>query len=151
MTTPTTSTTTAEPTDRVNGGEAITSAGHTLTVIAWRDPVVEQAGGAIRTDSDEALVWYTPSVGTIGMAMAHRFARHATEGRSEWTVEDVARTFGLGTSAARVLRSLDRLERFGIVRRRGGRVVAVRLWLAPLTYRQRCQLPAYLAAAYDAR
>ena len=49
MTTPTT---TAEPTDRVNGGEAITSAGHTLTVIAWRDPVVEQVGGAIRTDSD---------------------------------------------------------------------------------------------------
>lgn len=128
------------------------NAGDTLAVIAWRDPLVEQTTGAFRTDSDDALVWYTPSVGTIGMAMAHRFARYAydTDSPTLWTIEDVARTFGLGASAARVLRSVDRLERFGIVRR-SHLTVAVRLWLAPLTYQQRCQLPAYLAAAYGAR
>jgi len=128
---------------------ALTSAADSVTVIAWHDPVVDAAPGAIRTDSDDALVWYTPSIGTIGMAMAHRFARHATDGPSCWTIEDVARTFGLGPSAARVQRSLDRLERFGIIRRHG-HTIAVRLWLAPLTYRQRCGLPAYLAHAYDA-
>ncbi|MGE3836110.1 MAG: hypothetical protein AB7H43_15200 [Acidimicrobiia bacterium] len=127
----------------------VLSAGDTMTVLAWRDPTVEQAPGALRTDSDDALVWYTPSVGTIGMAMAHRFARHAIDGPSTWTVEDIARTFGIGLSPARVLRSLERLERFGIVRRHG-HTVHVRLWLAPLTFRQRCQLPAYLAAACDA-
>lgn len=128
----------------------ILSAGDTLTVIAWHDPTIEQASGAMPTDSDDALVWYTPSVGTIGMAMAHRFARHAATGPSCWTVDDIARTFGIGPSPARVARSLDRLERFGIVRRTG-RTLAVRLWLAPLTYRQRCGLPGYLAATYDAR
>ena len=54
----------------------------TFTVDAWHDPIVEAAAGAVRTDTDDALVWYTPSIGTIGMAMAHRFARHATDGPS---------------------------------------------------------------------
>lgn len=149
MSTPTTSThTVTDHTERP--GVPTVSAGDTVTVLAWRDPTVEQAPGAIATDSEEALVWYTPSVGTIGMVMAHRFARHAHDGPSSWTVEDTARTFGIGPSPARVLRSLDRLERFGIVRRHG-HAVHVRLWLAPLTFRQRCQLPAYLAAAYDDR
>lgn len=128
----------------------VMSEGDTLTVVAWHDPVVEQAAGAMRTDSDDALVWYTPAVGTISMAMAHRFSRYATDGPSTWTIDDIARTFGIGPSSARVGRSLDRLERFGIARRRG-HTVAVRLWLAPLTHRQRGQLPGYLAAAYDAR
>jgi hypothetical protein len=142
-----TTTPTAEPIERSTA--AILSASDTLAVIAWHDPTVEQATGAMPTDSDEALVWYTPSIGTIGMAMAHRFARHATTGPSTWTVEDIALTFGIGPSAARVARSLDRLERFGIARRTG-RTLAMRLWLAPLTYRQRCALPGYLAAADDA-
>lgn len=147
MSTPTDSTHTT--TDRAERPDVpIVSAGDTLTVLAWPDPTVEQTPRAIPTDSDEALVWYTPSVGTIGMAIAHRFARYAHDGPSTWTVEDIARTFGIGPSPARVLRSLDRLERFGIVRR-NGHTVHVRLWLAPLTFRQRCQLPAYLAAAFD--
>jgi len=119
----------------------------TFTVDAWHDPIVEAAAGAVRTDTDDALVWYTPSIGTIGMAMAHRFARHATDGPSLWTIEDIALTFGIGNSAARVWRSLDRLDRFGIINRTGDRI-AVRLWLAPLTQRQIAQLPPYLAAAY---
>lgn len=149
MTTTPTTIAGAEPDERLTAA-AILSASDTLTVIAWHDPTVEQAPGAMPTDSDDALVWYTPSIGTIGMAMAHRFARHATTGPSTWTVEDIARTFGIGPSVARVARSLDRLERFGIARRTGG-TLAVRLWLAPLTYRQRCSLPGYLATAYDAR
>lgn len=128
----------------------IASCGDTLRVLAWRDPTVERAPGAIRTDSDEALAWYTPSLGTIAMAMAHRFARHAADGPSTWSIEDIARTFGIGASPARVLRSLDRLERFAIAHRYD-HTVAVRLWLGPLTFRQRCQLPDYLAVAYDAR
>ncbi len=91
--------------------------------------------------------WYTPSIGTIGMAMAHRFARHATNGPSLWTIENIALTFGIGNSATRVWRNLDRLDRFGIINRTGDRI-AVRLWLAPLTQRQIAQLPPYLAAAY---
>lgn len=145
-----TSTTSTQSERRQPTGELDVSAGDTLTVVAWRDPIVEQASGAMPTDSDDALVWYTPSIGCIGMAMAHRFARHAFDGPSTWTVEDIARTFGIGASPARVQRSLDRLERFGIARRHG-HSIAVRLWLPPLTFGQRCQLPDYLAAAYSAR
>lgn len=130
----------------------IVSAGDTLTVAAWRDPTIEQMPGAMPTGSDDALVWYTPSVGTIGMAMAHRFARYAADGPSTWTVEDIARTFGITGQrcATRVARSLDRLDHFGIARRHSA-TLEVRLWLPPLTSRQRCQLPGYLAAAHDTR
>lgn len=117
----------------------------TIVVRAWLDPATESMPGAIRTDSDDALVWYTPSVGTIGMAMAHRFARYATDAPTRWTVDEIAATFGLARSAGRVFRSLDRLERFDIARRQND-VVEVRLWLPPLSRRHVDQLPAYLAA-----
>ena len=126
------------------------AAGIELTVIAWPDPVIEGLPGAMPTASDDALVWWTPFVGTIGMVMAHRFARQAADGPSRWSIEDVAGTFGISPTPARVLRVIDRLERFALVRRRGN-TVAVRLWLPPLTERQRRRLPAYLADAWDTR
>ena len=148
-----TTTPTTHPTTSPNGANAPSasvSAGDQLTVVAWRDAVVEQTPGAIPTASDEALVWYLPIVGSIGTVMAHRFARYAADGSTIWTIEDIARTFGMGGSTQRVLRTLERLERFGIIHRQHA-TVAVRLWLPPLPFRQRCQLPAYLVAAYDAR
>ena len=91
--------------------------------------------------------WWLPVLGPTATVLAYLLARHATDGPSLWTIEDIALTFGIGTSAARVWRSLDRLDRFGIINRTGDRI-AVRLWLAPLTQRQIAQLPPYLAAAY---
>lgn len=126
------------------------ASGIELTVIAWPDPVIEGLPGAMPTASDDALVWWTPFVGAIGMVMAHRFAGQAADGPSRWTIEDIAGTFGISVTPARVLRVIDRLERFAIIRRRGN-TIAVRLWLPPLTERQRCRLPAYLADAWDSR
>lgn len=119
-----------------------------LTVVAWRDPLVETMPGAIPTASDQALVWWTPSVGPTGMLMAYRFATYAADGPSQWTVPDIAATFGMGNGRGRVMHSLARLERFGIVLCHGSEV-AVRLMLAPLTRRQRLCLPGYLADAVD--
>jgi hypothetical protein len=148
----TTTPATSETTEHAEGTatEPVMGAGEILTVIAWRDPVVENVPGAMCTDSDDALVWYTPFVGTIGMVMAHRFARLAADGPSTWTIGEIAGTFGVTPRLGRVLRSVDRLDRFGIARRHGG-TVAVRLWLPPLTVRQRRRLPGYLGAAYDLR
>jgi len=120
----------------------------TLSVVAWRDPVVESLPGSISTASDHALVWWTPIVGPTGILMAHRFATYAADGPSEWTVADVTATFGMGNSRGRLVHTLTRLERFGIVSCRGSEV-AVRLMLAPLTRRQQMSLPGYLADAFD--
>lgn len=119
----------------------------TIAVVAYPDPVVEAAVGSIRTASDDALIWWTPSVGPTAMLMAHRFATYAAEGPTSWSLADLARTFGAGNSGNRMVHTLDRLERFGIVVRRGD-IVGIRLWLPPLTARQRTRLPDYLAYAY---
>ena len=116
--------------------------------VAWHDPLIDSVPDAIPTASDEALVWWTPIVGPTGMVMAHRFATYAATGPSSWTVEEVCATFGIGRARSRLAHTLDRLERFGIIARRGS-VIAVRLSLAPLTPRQRAALPAYLADALD--
>ena len=120
-----------------------------LVVVAWHDPVVESAPDAIPTASDEALVWWTPLVGPTGVVMAHRFATYAATGPTTWTIEEVCATFGMGHANSRLDHTLTRLERFGIITRRGP-VIAVRLMLAPLTRRQREALPAYLADALPA-
>jgi len=126
--------------------DGTTAAAPCLVVVAWHDPVVESAPDAIPTASDEALVWWTPLVGPTGMVMAHRFATYATTGPTTWTAEEVCATFGMGHANSRLDHTLTRLERFGIITRRGA-VIAVRLMLAPLTRRQREALPAYLADA----
>lgn len=150
MTTPTIRPAPTVPTPTTVTGARGLQPGEHLRVVAWRDPTIEAMPDAIATASDEALVWYVPIVGTIGMVMAHRFARYAADGSSLWSVEDIAATFGMGTSASRVQHTLDRLARFGIARRDDA-TVEVRLALAPLTFAQRRRLPAYLAAAYAAR
>jgi len=126
--------------------DGTTAAAPCLVVVAWHDPVVESAPDAIPTASDEALVWWTPLVGPTGMVMAHRFATYATTGPTTWTAEEVCATFGMGHANSRLDHTLTRLERFGIITRRGA-VIAVRLMLAPLTRRQREALPAYLCDA----
>jgi hypothetical protein len=120
-----------------------------VTVVAWRDSCTEADPDAIATTSDDALVWFTPLVGTLGMLLAHRLAGYAAKGPTVWTVHEIARTFGL-QEPSRVRRAVDRLDRFHIAHRRET-TIAVRLALPPLTGRQRAQLPAYLRTAYDAR
>ncbi|MEX2658535.1 MAG: hypothetical protein WD232_02470 [Acidimicrobiales bacterium] len=122
----------------------------TLAVVAYPDPVVESALGAIPTASDDALIWWTPSVGPTAMLMAHRFATYATyaaDGPSSWPLVDLAQTFGAGQSTSRMTHTLNRLERFGIIVRRGD-IIGIRLWLPPLTAPQRARLPEYLAYVY---
>ena len=118
-----------------------------VTVIAWRDDAIESNPDSTPTTSDSSLVWWVPSVGSIGCVVAHRWSHYAATGPSTWMVEDIAKTFGIGESVSRVRQSIDRLEKFGIIRRTG-RTVAVRLWLPPLSERQRSRLPDYLAAVY---
>lgn len=118
-----------------------------VTVHAWHDPVVEANPLAVPTNSDEAAIFWTPSVGCLAVAMAVRFASYAAQAPSTWAVDDIALTFGVRESVTRVRHALDRLEGFNIICR-DDRTVWVRLWLPPLGYRQQSKLPRYLAEVY---
>ncbi len=118
-----------------------------VTVHAWHDPAVEANPLAVPTNSDEAMVFWTPSVGCLAMTMALRFSTYAAQAPSTWAVDDIALTFGVRESVSRVRHALDRLEGFNIICR-DDRTVWVRLWLPPLGYRQQAKLPRYLAQAY---
>ncbi len=143
-----TATSLSRPNTEPHGHERwITATTDVVRITAWHDPTVEQMPGAIPTASDEMLVWLAPSLGAISCLAAHRWATYSAVGPSTWQVDDIARTFGLGESVTRVRDVINRMERFGIVRRID-RTIAVRLWLAPLSQRQVDRLPAYLAAEY---
>lgn len=133
----------AEPT----GAAWISSLTDVITVHPWHDPAVEANPHATPTASFEAGIWYTPSLGTLAVAVAARFAVYAAEAPSTWAVDDIAGTFGVRESVSRVRHTLDRLELFGIIRREE-RTVWVRVWLPPLGYRQQARLPRYLREVY---
>lgn len=116
-----------------------------ITVVAWRDPVIEQAPGAISTTSDEFLTWWTGTLGPSSVLVARHLALYAADGDVEWPLDDLAGTFGLGR--AQLGHTLDRLARFSVIARLG-RTVAVRMMLGPLSRQQLERLPRYLADAY---
>jgi hypothetical protein len=122
-----------------------------ITVIAWRDPVVEQNPASHPTSSTDTLVWWTPILGPSATLMAHRFAGYvARGGEMQFTLGDLARTLGMGASTTKVRATIDRLARFGVVEV-FGTTVQVRVALPPLTERQVQQLPSYLAVFHDRR
>ena len=143
-----TSATLSRPSTEAHGHERwITATTDVVRISAWHDPTVDTMPGAIPTASDEMLCWLTPSLGALSVLAAHRWATYSAIGPSTWQVDDIARTFGLGESVTRVRDVINRMERFGIVRRQD-RNIAVRLWLPPLSQRQIERLPAYLAVEY---
>jgi hypothetical protein len=117
-----------------------------ITVVAWHDPVIEQASGAIATTSDEFLIWWGNTLGPTALLVARHLALYATEGESEWPLDQLAGTYGV--SVATIGRTLDRLARFVIVARHGS-TIAVRLIAGPLSQRQVDRLPRYLAEARE--
>jgi hypothetical protein len=119
----------------------------TITVVPWRDPLIERIPGAIPTVSDDVLVWWTNTLGPSAVLLARHLATYAADGASVWSLEDLAGSFGISRSV--VAHTLDRLVRFGVVARHGS-TVEVRLMLGPLSARQRERLPRYLAEAYRA-
>jgi hypothetical protein len=118
-----------------------------LTITAWRDETVDNMPDSIATASDDCLIWVVPFLGCIASVTAHRFASYAATGPTSWAIEDIARTFGIGQSVSRVVHTLKRLERYGIIRRYD-RTIEVRLWLPKLNAHQVAQLPDYLAYVY---
>ena len=123
----------------------------TIAVLAWRDQLVESHPESHPTASIETLVWWTPILGPTATLIAHRFAGYAAQGNeASFSLADLSRTFGMGSSLTRVRAALLRLERFRVISVNDG-TVFVRIALPPLTRRQLDQLPPYLLELYEAR
>jgi hypothetical protein len=123
----------------------------TISVLAWRDHIVESHPESHPTSSNDTLVWWSPILGPTATLMAHRFAGYVAHGdQMQFTLADLARTFGMGQSMGRVRASFQRLERFGIISLHD-QTLFVRTALPPLTRRHLEQLPPYLVELYERR
>jgi len=122
-----------------------------LTIVAWRDALVENHPDSIATHSDEMLVWWTPILGPSATLMAHQLALLTLKGATHrFAQAELAQTFGLGVTSGRLHAVLERLHRFGVVCIED-HTVAVRLAMPPMSIRHQRRLPGYLALAYQNR
>jgi hypothetical protein len=140
-----------DTTDRSSAQRIPSEPDTTITVTAWRDHIVESHPESHPTAVNDTLVWWTPILGPTATLMAHRLAGHVAKGgERQFTLAELARTFGMGRSSGRIRTALIRLERFRVVSVNGN-TVAVRIALPPLTTRQIEQLPPYLVELYQQR
>lgn len=134
-----------------NAKRIVTEPDTTITVLAWRDQLVESHPESHPTSSTETLLWWTPILGPTSALVAHRLAAYAARGeQAQFSLSDLSRTFGMGRSLSRIRASLIRLERFRVISVNDD-TVFVRIALPPLTRRQLDQLPPYLVDLYEAR
>lgn len=124
----------------------------TLRVEPWLDPTVDALGYETRSLYVEQF-WVAvlgPTATLLIRRLGAELERHPDGfeiDSAQWAIE-----LGLGIRGGKngpFWRALDRLARFGAVRRAGAHV-GVRRNLPPLTARQTARLPAELAARHDA-
>lgn len=109
----------------------------------------DPAPGLHSTDTLEAIYWWTPTLGPTASIAAAHLADHAQNKPSVPIDVDVLRTLlGLGQLGDRMWRTLDRLERFDIIRFHSTDTITIRTRLPALSARQLDRLPDHLCAAY---
>ncbi len=122
-----------------------------LDVVAWQDPLIDAMGFDPRSVYVEQF-W----LGILGPSAVWflRLVARELEAQPEGfrlELEILAQQLGVGLRGGRnapVHRTIDRLCRFGLVRR-GGTSIAVRRKLPPLTAVQVSRLPETLQAAHE--
>jgi hypothetical protein len=122
----------------------------TIEVACWRDPVVERVG--FDACGDYVELFWLPVIGPTSSWLLRRLAVMAVLHPDGFPLDvaAVAQSVGLGSntgSQASLVRSLQRLSIFGLVRMTYGRV-EVRTVVPPLTMKQLARLPEHLQSAH---
>ena len=105
--------------------------------------------GPHRTNSLETIYWWTPFLGPTASIAAAHISQHAqSQPHAPITVDDLRTMLGLGQLRDRMWRTLDRLERFDVIRFHSTDAITVRTHLRALDSWQVEQLPSNLAVAY---
>ncbi len=110
---------------------------------------VDDAPGAHRTDSLEAIWWWTPTLGPTATLAAVHLAGHAIHNPATAVdVNELRTMLGLGRASDRFWRTMDRLETFHVITWHSTNVVSVRVQLPALSSKQLDKLPERAALAY---
>ena len=89
--------------------------------------------GTHRTDSDDFLDWWCPTLGPTSSLLARLLARSAADtGEATWRTADLAGLLGLSTRQGGLWNSLERLARFHVVTFVSTDTVTVRLAMPAL-------------------
>jgi predicted transcriptional regulator len=108
--------------------------------------------GAHPTDSDEALWWWTPTLGPSATILAHHLTYYATtQPGTPISTDDLAILIGLGRLGSKLRDTLARLERFGVITFHSTDTITIRTQLPALSDRQLDRLPPRFAAVYRAQ
>jgi len=119
----------------------------------WADPLVDAMGFDARSDYVERF--WLPVLGPCTTLLLRRLADALEDGPRPLALEadELARSLGVGIRSgptSPLHRSLARLERFGLARRRADQVLEVRRALPPLARAQVSRLPEALQRAHEA-
>jgi hypothetical protein len=122
-----------------------------ITFVPWVDPLVDP----YRIDPTghySRLAWL-PLLGPTSWVLIGTIAQHLDiEPEVTWQLQDLARDHGLGRPGRPsfvLRRSLQRLERFGLLRFEGAPVARVRTNMPPLTPRQIARSPRHVRQLHE--
>lgn len=118
-----------------------------LPIVSWDD------GDGFDPRSGYVETYWLSILGPSSILTLRRFTEWLNDSPSGIVIalEDLAQSLGLGHSTSRqsaVVRTLDRLVAFGVAKIDWD-AYAVRSAIPPLTARQVCRLPAYLAERHE--
>ena len=93
--------------------------------------------GTHRTDSDDFIDWWCPTLGPTSSLLARLLARSVTDtGAATWRTDDLAGLLGLSTRQGGLWNSLERLAYFHVVTFVSTDTITVRVAMPALRGRQ---------------
>lgn len=108
--------------------------------------------GAHETNTLDAIIWWTPTLGPTATIAAVHLANHAiNQPLTPLAITDLQAMLGVTELAGRCWRAINRLERFGIITWHSTDTLTLRTKLPALRPNQLERLPAIAVAVYGQR
>jgi len=117
-----------------------------MTEPSTRPPTVhvhtDPRTGVHRTDSDDFVHWWCPTLGPTSTLLARLLARSVTDtGTATWSADELTRLLGLGTRGSGLWHNLERLAYYRVVTFVSTDTLTVRIAMPSLRPRQLADHP----------
>lgn len=108
--------------------------------------------GTHDTNTLDAIIWWTPTLGPTATIAAAHLANHAiNQPRTPLAIADLQTMLGVTEVAGRCWRAINRLERFGMLTWHSTNTITIRTQLPSLRPKQLARLPEVAVAVYSQR